>query len=440
MVGFWLLVASRASLGAVVGPEAYLSAVINATPGAIIELRPGIYTEGLPILGLNGTQHQPIVIEAADPARRPQFLARPGRNTVSIVNASYVTVRNLDLDGQNLPVDAVKAEGHSDFAHHITIEGLRILRHGFDQSIVGISTKCPAWGWVIRRNEIVGAGTGMYLGDSDGTAPFFDGIIEYNLVVDSRGYDIQIKHQIGRPSDIGVPVESQTTIIRHNVLTKVADGREEHMARPNLLVGHFPKSGLGQDDHYAIYGNFLYANRAEALFQAEGNVALYANIFVNPFGDAVHIQPHNDIPKNIWIFNNSVIAAGRGIVLQGRVREYLRELRGNVVLAEGDAFLDAYPGNLVGKYEGQAKYLVDPLAPLGRMNLHLKPAVRWNGIARLGPRERFPDDDRDFEGNLFGSRDVGAYTRSVGRSEWTPGTSMEPAVMHRDTTDSVSKK
>lgn len=64
------------------------------------------------------------------------------------------------LDGRDLPVDAVKAEGHADWAHHITLENLliRVRGHGNNQQTVGISTKCPAWGWVIRDNEIIGAG------------------------------------------------------------------------------------------------------------------------------------------------------------------------------------------------------------------------------------------------------------------------------------------
>ena len=55
--------------------------------------------------------------------------------------------------------------------------------------------------------------------------------------------------------------------------------------------------GRGAEDDYAIYGNFFYQNRNEALFQGEGNVALYGNLFVNDYGDAVRIQPHNDIPR-----------------------------------------------------------------------------------------------------------------------------------------------
>jgi len=407
-----------------VGPNDYLPAVIHARPGTIIKLQSGVYTDGLPVREINGTAEQPIIIEAADPSSPPQFLARPGMNTVSIVNASYVTIRNLVLEGRGMPVDAVKAEGYSKFAHHITIEGLRIVGYGFDQLTIGISTKCPAWAWIIRRNVIVLAGTGMYLGNSDGRAPFIGGVIEYNLVIDPRGYGIQIKHQIGRPTDYGVPTDRQITIIRHNVVSKYGNASDGHLARPNLLVGHFPTSGPGKDDRYLIYGNFLYANRVEALFQGEGNVALYANIFVNPFGDAIHIQPHYDLPRNVWLFNNTVVANGDGIRLLGPVGDYLRLVRDNVVFAEHDASR-AYSGNLTGSYQDAQKYLVNPRAGPGKLNAQLKPAWRGKKGEKLVLTEPWPDIRRDFERNPMGVDDLGAYARTASPA-WAPNISIKP--------------
>lgn len=72
------------------------------------------------------------------------------------------------LDGLNQNIDAVKGEGSAgNWAHHITIEYLEIRNYRSSQQNVGISTKCPAWDWIIRKNRIIGAGTGMYLGNSD---------------------------------------------------------------------------------------------------------------------------------------------------------------------------------------------------------------------------------------------------------------------------------
>ena len=185
-------------------PSNYHLLVSKLRPGDTLVLEPGRYGRGLSLHNLNGTAENTIVIKGS--RREPAILvARRNANTISIVNSSYVEVRDLVLDGNGQFVDAVKAEGNSSWAHHITLEGLTIYRYGAHQQNVGISTKCPAWNWVIRNNVITSAGTGMYLGDSDGSAPFVAGIIEHNLIVDSIGYNLLIKHQCKRPGIRGMP-------------------------------------------------------------------------------------------------------------------------------------------------------------------------------------------------------------------------------------------
>ena len=173
--------------------------------GDTLLLAAGEYRDGLPVHGLSGAPGRPIIISGPERGPPATFVAQRGRNTVSIVDSHHLVIRNLVLEGNNLPVDAVKAEGQSRWAHHITLENLVIRGHGNNQQTVGISTKCPAWNWVIREVTIVGAGTGMYLGNSDGSAPFVAGLIERNLVVDTIGYNLQIKHQLARPDLPGMP-------------------------------------------------------------------------------------------------------------------------------------------------------------------------------------------------------------------------------------------
>ncbi|HVK56911.1 MAG TPA: hypothetical protein VM532_18015 [Burkholderiales bacterium] len=412
----------------VVDPTTYLSAIANAEPGSVIKLTPGIYYDGLPIVGLRGASTQPIVIEAANPARPPRLLARPRKNTVSIVNSSHVQIRNLVLDGRGLPVDAVKAEGHSRFAHHITLEGLRIINHGADQGNIGISTKCPAWGWIIRRNVIIRAGTGMYLGNSDGSAPFFDGVIEHNLIFDTLGYNLQIKHQHVRSPEADWTPGPHTTIIRHNVFSKYGNAAQGQAARPNVLVGHFPKEAHGVNDRYVVYGNFFYANSTEALFQGEGNIALYANLFVNPFGDAIHVQPHNDVPKNIWLFHNTVIASNVGIHLRGDTENYLRALAGNVVFAASPEAPRLEADNLIGEYAQANAYLNKPFASPGRLNLKIKSDIAVAKPATCAFFELFPDAGRDFEGIPYKACGVGAYERGSRPPRWNPNLAFKPNV------------
>jgi hypothetical protein len=300
-----------------VTPDAYLRTLAVLQPGDRLKLAPGVYRDGLPLRDLHGAPSRPIVIEGPVSGAPAVLLGRERHNTISLRRASHVVIRNLVLDGAGLEVDAVKAESRGGLVHHITLEGLTIVGHGADQGVIAISTKTPAAFWTIRNNVIVGAGTGMYLGDSDGSAPFVAGRIEGNLIVNTLGYNVQIKHQRPRPALDGLPTAPQTTVIRGNFFSKARNASAEKLARPNLLLGHLPLEGPGENDGYVVAENVFFANPVEALLQAEGNVAIARNVFINPAGGAIAIQPHNDVPRRIEITGNFIAAAGEGIRVQG---------------------------------------------------------------------------------------------------------------------------
>ena len=313
-----------------VDAQNYRDYLRHLQPGDHLLLVSGDYRRGLPLHNLSGRAGQPIVIEAADPAVPPRFIARPRANTVSLVNVRHLVLRHLELDGGNLPVDAVKAEGHSRYADHITLESLHIHDHAASQQNVGISTKCPVLGWVVRGNRIERVGTGMYFGDSDGSDPFVGGVIEANRVVHTLGYNLQIKHQTTRPAEYA---DRYDTVIRYNVFSK-PDAVAGPQARPNVLLGHVPPRGAGSEDRYLVYGNLFLHNPSEALLQAEGRVAVYDNVFINGSGDAIHIQPHNDVPRDMAIFSNTVLASGVGILVrQGKGEAWRQRVIANVVAA-----------------------------------------------------------------------------------------------------------
>lgn len=312
------------------GPGDYRDAVRRLQPGDRLLLAPGDYLYGLSLHGLTGRAGEPIIIEAADSAAAPRFIARPGANTFSLLDVRYLILRHLELDGRNIPVDAVKAEGHSRYADFITLDHLYIHDHAASQQNVGISTKCPALGWQIKHNRIERVGTGMYLGDSDGSDPFVGGVIEGNRVTQTLGYNLQIKHQKNRPAKYG---DRHDTVIRYNIFSK-NDSQPGKLARPNVLLGHGPLSGAGVEDRYLVHGNLFLHNPSEALLQAEGRAAVYDNVFLNGEGDAIHIQPHNDVPRDMTIFSNTVLASGVGIrVRQAEDSTYRQHVTANIVAA-----------------------------------------------------------------------------------------------------------
>lgn len=348
-------------------PSNYLERLTRLRPGDRLRLAAGTYRHGLPLHDLYGGPEQPIVIEGPGGESPAIFLGRSGANTVSLRRAGYLVIRNLVLDGANLVVDAVKAEREGEFVHHVTLEGLTIVNHGVHQSIIGISTKCTAAYWTIRNNTIIGAGTGMYLGDSDGSAPFVAGMIEGNRIINTTGYNIQIKQQALRPDIPGLPAAPAETVIRGNLLVKLFGGSTGERARPNLLLGHLPLDGAGSRDRYAVYGNVFFANPTEALLQAEGNVQVENNVFVNTFGDAVRIQPHYDVPRDVAIRGNLVAASGTAVSIRGGDPRFEQLSEGNLALAalpDGEAGADWKPaGDPSANANAISSWLRDPANP-----------------------------------------------------------------------------
>lgn len=412
-------------------PSNYLALLRDLKPGDTLILEPGTYDNpgdvpGLPIFELNGTANRLITIMGETGKPRPVLLGRSTHNTVRFANSSYVVLKHIEIDGRDLGGDGVNAQA---LAHHITLEDLVIRGVGGNQQIVGISANSAAtWNWIIRRCEIIGAGTGLYLGNSDGNNPSVAGLIEYNVVRDTIGYNLQIKHQHPRQAITGLPIGKSSTVIRHNVFTKSGNSSTGALARPNVLVGHLPPSGAGADDVYEIYGNFFYQNPTETLFQGEGNIAFHHNLMVNDFGSAVSIGPHNDVPKMIRVFNNTVIAAGTGIRISGGATGYKQIATGNAVFAGTPISAAVQRGNVLDSYASAGKYVNRPTGPLGLLDLFPKVGSLRGAPIDASSLNTFLDWNRDFNGNVSNASDVrGAYGGEGVNPGWTPKLEMKPS-------------
>jgi hypothetical protein len=406
-------------------PANYRSLLASLEPGDTLTLASGTYTSGLSLTGLHGTASAPITIKGPS-NRSAVFKANDCCNTVQLQDVSYVRVRNLTLDGAGTNgAFGVDARG---VTHHVTLENLNIYNYGGSQQVVGISTKGPAWNWVIRGNRIIGAGTGMYLGNSDGTSPFVAGTIEYNVVRDTIGYNLQVKHQLPRPTGIGMPTGQSRTLIRHNVFSKRANGSSGGDARPNVLVGHFPLSGTGSTDRYEIYGNFFYQNPTEALFQGEGNIALHDNVFVNSMGSAVKIQAHNDVPRTVTVFHNTVVATNGGIWVSGADPSYVQKIVGNAVFAGSPISGPNQSANVTGTYASASNFLNAPFAAIGKLDLYPKAGKLSGTKIALSQFSAFKDGARDFNGKARSGTYRGAYDGAGVNPGWRLALSRKPKV------------
>lgn len=393
------------------GPDDYRNVLDQLEPGDTLQLQAGTYLRGLP-LRRSGEEGKCIVIEPLDPNQRPLFMGSNSWNIIAVHGASWLKVRGFDIDGDGKAGFGVDSQGGNDSpSHHVVIEGLSMSGLNNNQQIVGISTKSPVWDWVIRGNTIIGAGTGMYLGNSNGGLPFIRGVVELNTVLDTIGYSMQIKHQNDRPDLPGIPQQAET-IIRWNVFSKSENASTGGMARPNLLLGHWPPTGAGADDRYLVYGNFFHDNPTEMLLQAEGNVAIINNVFVNPNGGAITIQPHNDVPKLVDVSLNTVLAKDRGIRVSGGDGAYKQRVRYNAIYAGNPLSAGDEAGNTQGDYAAASAAFASPEAVLGS-GLDLHPLA--GALLQTIDEAELPSVagvSRDFDGAARELGVVGAYSTS----------------------------
>jgi len=420
-----------------VGPSDYQAMIPTLQPGDIMHLAPGVYVNCMVIEGVHGTAAQPITITGPETGPTAVFTAdrcvhpslRYRSASVKIRDSSYVVVRHLELDGQGRLVDGVEADYDPRPSHHITIEFLHLHSHNGDGGVNAISTKAPVWDWVIRFNVIEEAGIGMYLGDSNGAAQFMRGVVEHNLVINPFGYAMQIKHQNARPMLAGMPMGDNVTLVRHNVFIKSEASGIGNLARPTALFGHWPLSGPGQNDRYEIYGNLFFENasQTEFLLQGEGNIALHDNLFVNTFGaPAISMQPHNDVPKSIAIYRNTVLAQGRGIRIAGADANSTQLVVGNAVFSSDPLVGGQRIDNFTAPFAMAAVYVNDATPALGSLDLYPKAGQLMGAVLDTSPFTGHADLDLDFNKAMRSGVYRGAYGGSGTNPGWRPWSQIKP--------------
>jgi hypothetical protein len=199
------------------------------------------------------------------------------------------------------------------------------------------------------------------------------------------------------------------------------------MARPNLLVGHFPLTGPGEEDVYEIYGNLFYQNpNGQPLFQGEGNLAVYSNLLWNESGDAILIRPHHAFPRRVNVFANTIVARGTGIKIVEGWEKFRQLVLGNIVFASIPILANDKADNLAGPVARAQVHLRHPQGPLGKLDLSPVPG-------RL-PKAKLPEklllgyeDARlDFEGQDRKATSVGAYEGAPAIPEWLPALERKP--------------
>lgn len=399
--GLWFVWQSPAAV-VNANPSNYKTLLRTLKPGDTLNLLAGTYRR-LDIVNLNGVPDAWITITGPSADSPAVILGERESNTVEIVNSSYVSIENLRIDSRGIPgCFGVSASSHEEnLTHHIRLEGNTFVGQNGGQQTDAISTKTPTWGWIIRYNQILGAGTGLYLGESDGTQPFVSGLIEHNLIRDTIGYNMQIKDQKYIPSIPGMPLTSTTTVIRDNVFIK-NDQPSPEGDRPNLLVGAFPATGPGALSMYEIYGNLFLHNPREALFQGSGRVSLHDNIFVDGPAryPAVVLRQQNGNPLKIaYFYHNTVYTLGPGISVG--TRAIIDDaVVGNLIFAltpvSGQILRQS--NNIVDFTANAGKYVNEPSLNPDDMDFYPAPGKCWGVATDMRPFHTDDDYTRDFNG------------------------------------------
>jgi hypothetical protein len=413
-------------------PSNYRSLLTTLKPGDVLTLTAGDYTL-LPVSNLRGSPSAWITITGPASGSPARIIGSSCCNTVELFNVSYVAIKNLTIDSLGIEgLFGLSAKGGTtNLTHDILIENNSFVGQNGGQQTAGISTKTPTWGWTIRRNTIIGAGTGLYLGNSDGTQPFIAGIIENNLVQDTIGYNMQIKWQLPRPTVAGMPTGPSKTIIRNNVFIK-NDQPSPDGDRPNVLVGGFPDSGPGSSDMYEVYGNFFYHNPREALFQGSGRVSVHDNVFVDSYYPSISLKAQ-DLPLKVaYVYNNTIYTKNGGMAI------YSATLDDNV---SGNLVFGATPisgviahqfNNTVDSFANAAKYVNAPAFTLGAMDFYPRVGMAQGAAIDLSAFGGETDWGIDFNGTPKSAAKQsivfrGAYAGEGTNPGWTLQAGIKPS-------------
>jgi len=178
-----------------------------------------------------------------------------------------------------------------------------------------------------------------------------------------------------------------------------------------------------------VYGNFFYQNPSEVLFQGEGHIAFYNNLLVNDVGSALNVQKHNDKPRRIDIFQNTIVARNTGIKVRHAATDYVQRVVANAVFASTPLRLDPLiqnQDNFLGTYRAALSSLKGPQNGPGELDLFPKSAKLRGPPIDMSSFARFEDWNRDFDGVPRSATYRGAYEGKSGGAAWSPKLEQKP--------------
>lgn len=397
-----------------IGPGDDLIASVGALkPGDELVLQGGTYNlQPKFTIGVSGTAAAPIVIRAKD--GEVPVITRPdaNQNTINIANASYVTLKGLEVVGGS---HGIRLD-HSSF---ITIEACHI----HDTADVGLSANYAGstyQGLKLLRNHIHDTGNtgeGMYLGCNNDGCQMFDSLIEGNHIHHTNGPTVV------QGDGIEVKEGSYNNIIRDNVI---------HDTNYPCIITY---SAVGHGGPNIIERNVLWGCGDHGI-QSAADATIRNNIILSASSDGVHNQQHQSgSPANLLIVHNTILKmAGDAIRTDNIVgsvviaNNAIYAQAGSAIRVSGDMSGLVVSGNAgIGGLQGVAggfaatgvlasDFVAANFSGMPPNNVFLSAG---SSLVSAGDAARVADDD--FNGTARkGAPDIGAYAFSAsGNPGWT---------------------
>jgi hypothetical protein len=143
----------------------------------------------------------------------------------------------------------------------------------------------------------------------------------------------------------------------------------------------------------------------------------------------VWIQPHNDVPKNIRVLNNTVIATTSGISVTGGAQSFQQKVIGNAVFAQSPINASDQKDNVTDTKANAVNYVKNPNGTPSARNLDLfQLAGRLTGsmIDQTSFSDQFSDWNKDFNGQQHDGSFRGAYASGGNNPGWLPKLERKP--------------
>jgi hypothetical protein len=144
----------------------------------------------------------------------------------------------------------------------------------------------------------------------------------------------------------------------------------------------------------------------------------------------VTIQPHNNVPKLIRIFNNTVLAGGTGLNVSGGDPGYEQKVIGNAVFAGTPITAADQADNVTDSLANATNYLTNPGgSPTGspsQLDLYPLAGMLTGSPLDTSSFNTFQDWDRDFNNTQHDGTFRGAYAGAGANPGWLPKLERKP--------------